>query len=143
LIGSQSNKYLHRSYRLLKNRRHSETESDSDNEDNFPISSDQIDTDSLYLLEKTGEHKCAKIKHKNVINYENIMLDIISDIFAFVAVMPVYSLNLWQYLKQCSKRNEEIEMKTRFKFFKNIISGLRHIHQEIIVKFSGFDRIDN
>lgn len=50
--------------------------------------------------------------------------------------MPVYSKNLWQYFKEFSVRNEEIDMASRFKLFKNIISGLRCIQEE------GFSHLD-
>ena len=49
------------------------------------IEESHIDMASLSLLNNTAEHKCAKIKHINVINYENVIMDIINDTFAFIA----------------------------------------------------------
>ena len=86
------------------------------------MTSDYIDD-----IASSAEHQACNLKHKNIMEYSNVSMDIVNNVLTFVIVMPLFDLDLWKYLK--NKTNTTIEMITRVQLFECILDGLIYIQR--------------
>ena len=121
------------------------TSGDADLENSFS-------KNNFKIVEKNAEFSSSTLKHENLISYQNIIIDVVNDEFAFVIgklkirkikhknfvnlEMEIFDENLWQFFKRKNQNQTPVLMPERFKMFEKIWDGLHYIQQ------NGFYHLD-